>query len=368
MRGSLLHTFINTLAFMIGALLVPTLGFGESSDLMDARLGVAPLKFDPSGQVRNGYLHHFSNLPDIQTYAGSAGNDDKPIDLEELSKKMDNPLGSLWILFMQNDTITIKGFPLKKTQTINNTLLQPILPVQLTKDWIWVNRPVLSFMNVPTPKLNKSGEGRFPDLFPGGGPSFNDIQNRVSTEREWAFGDMIYLGMLAPAELPDVGKGKLVWGLGPTFIFPTATKDNLGTEKWSIGPAGLAMYMDPTFKAGVLAQQWFSYAGKDNRPDVSKANIQPLLYYSLPHLWQIGTSPNILVNWEAGSGNKWTVPVGGGINKTTLLFGKLPVRFEFTVYYAAIRPDDVGQRWDFRVNVIPVVPNLLKALGIDTIF
>ena len=92
------------------------------------------------------------------------------------------------------------------------------------------------------------------------------------------------------------------------------------------------------------------------------------MYYSLPHLWQIGTSPNILVNWEAGSGNKWTVPVGGGINKTALLFGKLPVRFEANVYYAALRPDDVGQRWDFRFMVIPVIPNLLKAMGIDTLF
>jgi hypothetical protein len=199
---------------------------------------------------------------------------------------------------------------------------------------------------VPTPKLDSSGQGEFPGQFPGGSPSFDNIQNRVSTDRKFEFGDMIYLGMLAPAELPDVGNGKLVWGLGPTFIFPTATNDNLGTEKWSIGPAGMAMYMDPMFKAGFIAQQWFSYAGKDDRPDVSKANIQPLFYYSLPHLWQIGFSPNILVNWEGSSGNRWTVPVGGGINKTTLLFGKLPVRFEANVYYAALRPDDVGQRWD----------------------
>jgi hypothetical protein len=223
-------------------------------------------------------------------------------------------------------------------------------------------------MSVPTPKLDSSGQGEFPGQFPGGSPSFDNIQNRVSTDRKFEFGDMIYLGMLAPAELPDVGNGKLVWGLGPTFIFPTATNDNLGAEKWSIGPAGLAMYMDPTFKAGFIAQQWFSYAGKDDRPDVSKANIQPIFYYSLPHLWQIGFSPNITVNWEGSSGNRWTVPVGGGINKTTLLFGKLPVRFEANVYYAALRPDDVGQRWDFRFMVIPVIPNLLKTFGIDTLF
>ncbi len=56
------------------------------------------------------------------------------------------------------------------------------------------------------------------------------------------------------------------------------------------------------------------------------------------------------------------------MNKTALLFGKLPVRFELNAYYAALRPDDVGQRWDFRVMVIPVIPNLLKAMGIETLF
>lgn len=355
---------------MVGAIaiILPASGLAQTSGWMTKRLGLHGATFEPVDQTPYRYLSALSNAESTQTYAGSAGGNDKPLDLEELSKKMDNPLGSLWILWIQNDTITIKGFPLKKTQTINNTLLQPILPVQLTKDWIWMNRPVFSFMSVPTPKLDDSGQGAFPDQFAGGGSSFNDIQNNVSTDRKFEFGDMIYMGMLAPSELADVGRGKLLWGLGPTFIFPTATNSSLGSEKWSIGPAGLLMYMDPAFKAGFLAQQWFSYAGKDDRPDVSKANIQPIFYYSLPHLWQIGFSPNITVNWEGSSGNRWTVPVGGGVNKTVLLFGKLPVRIELNAYYAALRPDDVGQRWDFRVMVIPVIPNLLKAMGIETLF
>ena len=163
------------LCLVLGMMVTSISGLAYASDWMNVRLGLAPLKFDPSGQSQHRYLQTVSNAPDTQTSAGAAGGDDKPLDLEELSKKMDNPLGSLWILWIQNDTITIKGFPLKKTQTINNTLLQPILPVQLTKDWIWMNRPVFSFMSVPTPKLDKSGQGAFPDQFPGGGPSFDNI-------------------------------------------------------------------------------------------------------------------------------------------------------------------------------------------------
>ncbi len=359
---------LSVIALLVMTMLGIHLGSAQGNDWTSQRLGLQPLKSDFMNLPQYSHLGAMTNMAAAQgSTAGGPGEGGK-LDLEELSKKMDNPLGSLWILWIQNDTITIKGFPLRKTQTINNTLFQPILPVPLTKDWIWVNRPVLSFMSVPTPNLPSTGQGEFPGLFPGGGPGFSGIPGNVSTDRKYEFGDLIYMGMLAPAELPDVGNGKLIWGLGPTFIFPTATNSSLGSQKWSIGPAGLLMYMDPAIKAGFIAQQWFSYAGKDNRPDVSKANIQPILYYSLPHLWQIGTSPNILVNWEGSRGNRWTVPIGGGVNKTTLLFDKLPVRFEANVYYAALRPDDVGQRWDFRLLVIPVVPNLLKVMGVESLF
>jgi hypothetical protein len=333
-------------------------GLAHASDWMDASLGLAPLKFDPSGQIRNRYLHSFSNAPDMQTYAGAAGGSDEPVDLEAISKEMDNPLGSLWLLFLQNDTIQLSDdFPLKDKQWINVTIFQPILPIPLGKDWLLANRPTFSFISAPIPKLNKSGEGRFPDLFPGGGPSFNDIQDRVSTNRKYEFGDIIYPMWLAPRELPKLGGGNLVWGVGPTWIFPTATHDFLGTEKWSVGPTGLVVWNSDKWKLGVLAQQWWSFAGKDDRPNVSKANIQYLYYYNLPHLWQIGAGPNILINWEAGSGNKYTVPVGLGVSKTTIAFGKVPIRLGAEIHYSAIQPDDVSQTWLFRFYMVPLIPS-----------
>ena len=56
------------------------------------------------------------------------------------------------------------------------------------------------------------------------------------------------------------------------------------------------------------------------------------------------------------------------MNKTLLLFGKLPTRFEVAVYWSAGKPDGVGQDWLFRINIIPVIPNPLKAMGIDSLF
>jgi hypothetical protein len=55
--------------------------------------------------------------------------------------------------------------------------------------------------------------------------------------------------------------------------FLTATQDFLGTEKWTVGPTGLLIWDLPDWKIGVLAGEWRSFAGAEDRPNVSKANI-----------------------------------------------------------------------------------------------
>ena len=333
-------------------------GLAHASDWMDVRLGLPPLQFEQSGEIQRSYLQSLSHSSDIQTYGGAAGGDE-PMDLEALSKKMDNPLGSLWLLFVQNDMIRLSDdFPMKRKRWVNVTLLQPILPVPLGSDWLLVNRPTIPLIKAPIPKLDTSGQGRFPPVGPGGGgPEFSDLQNRVSTNHQFELGDIIYPMWIAPRELPKVGGGNLIWGVGPTWIFPTATHDFVGGGKWAVGPTGLVVWDSPDWKLGVVAQQWWSFAGKDDRPSVKTANIQYLIYRQLPNLWQVGMGPNVLVDWNADDGNKLTFPVGLGVNKTTVLFGKLPVRLGAEVHYSAIQPDDVGQTWLFRIYAVPVVPS-----------
>ncbi len=333
-------------------------GLAHASDWMDVRLGLPPLQFEQSGEIQRSYLQSLSHSSDIQTYAGAAG-DDEPLDLEELSRKMDNPLGSLWLLFVQNDMIRLSDdFPMKRKRWVNVTLLQPILPVPLGSDWLLVSRPTIPLLKAPIPDLDTSGQGRFPPVGPGGGgPEFNDVQDRVSTDHQFELGDIILPMWIAPRELPKVGGGNLIWGVGSTWIFPTATHDFFGSEKWSVGPTGLVVWDHPNWKLGVLAQQWWSFAGEDDRPNVKTANIQYLIYRQLPHLWQVGMGPNVLVDWNADDGNKLTFPVGLGVNKTTVLFGKLPIRLGAEVHYSVVQPDDVGQTWLFRIFAVPVVPS-----------
>jgi len=99
--------------------------------------------------------------------------------------------------------------------------------------------------------------------------------------------------------------------------------------------------------------------GNDDRADVSSLDAQYFWFYQLPHLWQIGAAPSITADWKANSDNRWTVPLGIGVNKTFRI-GLLPIRVSLEVHKTVAQPDEFGQDWNFRLVVIPIIPNMVK--------
>ena len=181
-----------------------------------------------------------------------------------------------------------------------------------------------------------------------------------SAGRTTGFGDMCYVGLFSRKEPTSLDNGgKVVWGLGFDLGLPTATEDVLGTGKWTAGPSALGVYLGKKWKAGALLQQYWDYAGSDKRDDVNTTNLQYLVYYSLNSTTSIGAAPNIIADWEQSGGDRFTVPVGFGINKT-INIGKVPVRFGVEAMYSVHRPDNIpGTRWDFRFYAIPAAPSAL---------
>jgi hypothetical protein len=154
-------------------------------------------------------------------------------------------------------------------------------------------------------------------------------------------------------------KSRFLWGIGPTFIFPTASKDELGQEKWQAGPSAVGLWMGKEWIWGVFPQHWWSFAGNNDRKSTSFTNIQYFIWRMLPGEWQIGMSPNITMNWEADQDNRFTVPIGLGVGKLVKL-GRLPVKIQLQGQYSVIHPDDCGQHWNFQLQVTPVIPNRIK--------
>jgi len=264
---------------------------------------------------------------------------------EEIARKLNNPVSDLWSLTFQYNHTFLKGFPSEGYHSQDAMTFQPVLLVHLNKDWNLITRPV------------------FPIVF--NSPTFSRADGFGSTG---GFGDMAVVSLLSPAK-----NTKWIWGAGPSFIFPTARLDALGQGKYQVGPAAVGLMMSKKWVVGALAQQWWSYAGQDDRPNVSQANIQYFIQRLLPNRWQVGMAPNILINWNAKAGNQVTWPIGLGCAKAgnqvtwpiglgcakTMKIGKLPVKFSIEGQYMLIHPDDFGQRFNLRFQMTPVIPPLL---------
>jgi hypothetical protein len=276
---------------------------------------------------------------DAQPSAAPAAEAKGAMSAEELNRQLNNPVSSVWSMVFQNNYTQLKsgskdapGWDEGDDKWFYNLNFQPVLPLPLTRDWNLINRPVFPIF-ADRPVLESDG--------------FDEVDG---------LGDIGLVSLLSPAKTA----GGFLWGVGPSFIFPTASKDELGQEKWQAGPAAVGLHMGKKWIFGAFPQHWWSFAGNDDRKSTSQTNIQYFIWRLFPGQWQVGTAPNIRIDWKADDDNKLTLPVGLGVGKLFKI-GGLPIKFILEGQYAAIHPDDFGQEWNIRFTVTPVLPSLIKS-------
>lgn len=259
-------------------------------------------------------------------------------DLAETAKKLSNPISDVWALFARFELTFADGDVSSGDSKAGGTMIfQPILPVPLHGDganrWNFIVRPTIPVL----------------------------ISQPVPT----GFNGFDYKGGLGDIQLPTVispPTGKCLLGAGPAFLFPTATDDAFGRRQWGVGPAAVVGYSTKAATFGVFGQYYFGVGSKGDRaPGVRDASYGNLLYFlsvNLPNAWQFGFNPTITYDARASAGNRWNVPVGLMVAKTTLL-GKLPVKLNFGVEYSVVSENAYGRRAALVLEVIPVIPNLI---------
>jgi hypothetical protein len=131
--------------------------------------------------------------------------------------------------------------------------------------------------------------------------------------------------------------GKVIWGVGPAVLLPTAA-DELGYGKWALGPSAVVLAQPGRWTVGLLLENVWSVAGDDERADVNGMLAQPFVTYNLERGWHVATSPEIVADWKADREDRWLVPAGGGVAKL-LRFGKLPVNVGVQGYYYVVHPE-----------------------------
>ncbi len=293
------------------------------------------------------------------------GDDEGGMSLEEISRMLDNPLGNLWIIFIENDIMRFRGDPSPSSQWVNSLLIQPILPVPLTDDWNLVTRPIIPILTSPEFSVDAPGFGDCPGNCNSKPPQGLGLFN-LDSSRKTALGDIMVWTMLSPSEPRELDDGsKFVWGLGPAARFPTASNDRFGSERYSLGPSALAMRLPPPggrWTFGLFNQHHLrSFGGNSDRARVKTSQIQYIWWYKLPVDREIivGAAPMIEVNWEAENDDKWSVPIGIGAT-TTFFLGPMPVRFGAEFNWFVVSPDNYGKKFLFKFYFVPVIPRLIK--------
>lgn len=221
----------------------------------------------------------------------------------ELAKKTQNPVSDLISVPFQNNFNLGMGYEDKLGYLLN---VQPVYPMSLTKNWNLIHRAIIPVQYLP-------------EIAPGVGDEFG-------------LGDIQYQAFFSPSS-----PRPFVWGVGPMLQFPTATQDILGTDKWSVGPAAVALQITGPWVYGALLTYLHSFAGDDQRQDVSVIALQYFVNYNFLHGWYLASSPINVLNFEADD-DKWIVPLGGGFGKIVKI-GPLPMSLSLQGFYNVAHPD-----------------------------
>jgi hypothetical protein len=127
--------------------------------------------------------------------------------------------------------------------------------------------------------------------------------------------------------LNDIVVFKRSWGLvgvGPGLIIPTMRPEAISSGKWSAGPSGVLLITKAKgLSWGVMAQQFFSFGGDDDRSSQNFMLLQPMINKLLGGGKFLSLNSTFKLDWANVA---YSIPIGVNFGKAfarnlSLLFG-----------------------------------------------
>ncbi len=252
---------------------------------------------------------------------------------DALRNAAQNPVASLISVPIQ-ENFNFNIGPADRTQNVLN--IQPVIPLSISKDWNLIVRWITPVIYQPLPVPQVSGP---------------------PTQSTGVYG----LGDMNPSFFLVPKKSKIIWGIGPTVVLPTATNTTfLGQGKLSLGPSVVVLVQPPHWTIGFLANNIWSVAGHSNidKPAVNQFLFQWFVNYNMKKGWYVTTAPIVTADWRQSGDNRWTVPFGGGIGRIMKL-GFQPVNITAQFYGNAVHPPGASS-WNLRLQFVLLFPKLTK--------
>jgi hypothetical protein len=249
-------------------------------------------------------------------------------DADAIARSLQDPLANISAIITDNTFNLDMGGDEERTGY--DFQIQPVHSLQTDRGFSIVPRGVIPIIGAPP-------ESDFPGLGeprpPGDGTT-------------WGLGDIVVQSFIAPKTARAVK-----WGLGPQVSLRTRTDDRVGGPGWGGGVAGVVVASSgPWSFAGIANNLW----GEDGFNTLS---LMPMLYYnfeSIPGAF-VAYNNTIAYDWNASSGNEWTVPVGLHVGRAFALDGGYGLELSLGGYKLAARPEGAAE-WQVKLGISVVLP------------
>ena len=237
----------------------------------------------------------------------------------DLAKELANPVASLVSVPLQYNYDEKFGADDKGSKSVLN--IQPVIPLSLNEDWNLIIRTIIPLV---------------------------DQQDIPEGTDESGMGDILQSFFFSPKD----PVGGWILAAGPVILYPTASDDVLGGEKWGAGPTALALQQTGPWTYGALVNHVESFAGEDDRADMSATFVQPFLAYVTKTKTTLGLNAESTYDWE---NEHWSVPVNATLSQL-LKVGPQIVSLTVGARYWAEAPDAGPEGWGVRAGVTFLFP------------
>ena len=276
-----------------------------------------------------------SQLAQDAPAAGQAGGD----PAADLAKKLQNPVASLISVPLQNNFDYGGGSGRNGSQyTIN---IQPVIPFKLDDDWNLITRTIVPISQA----------------------------NHILPQNVGGLGDIVQSFFLSPSR----PIGGLIVGVGPVFLYPSASDDRISANQFAAGPTAVVLKQSGPWTFGILANHLQGIGGvghnglggnavlgeegfttvtpKGRSARVSTTFLQPFASYTFKSYTTLSLQTETTYNWSA---QQWTVPIIAGASQI-LKIGLQPVSIGLQGKYVAERPTG-APGWGIRLTVTLLFP------------
>ena len=255
-------------------------------------------------------------------------------DSKDLAKSSQNPVADMYSVpleYWHHD-----GSGPQNNGSADLFIARPGIPVELGKVNL-INRFILPYSKISVAD---------------GGGSLGETYIPPPGEADSGLGNFQYQAILSPS-----APGSLIYGAGLMVEFPTHT-GNLGSDAYSAGPVVLLVGMPGNWVFGTLVQGLWSLNESDPNDEVSKLIWQYFVNYNFGNGWYATTTPIMTADWNAASGQQWTVPIGGGVGKLMKFESFPPLDFKLQAFSNVVKPDN-GPDWQMMFSVKLILPKQL---------